>query len=291
MRTTSSLDSTQRQKHRPAQRGLSTNRCAKSATQTVFARRLRTAARQYSSLYCEKSDSLKVNQTKTVLSYVFNCLIKWISPIIPFTAEEAWQSWKNEIDERSLETGTCSSYAVIPIDRAGEPNYLEAKVTLVDGLPGLTCGDAIDPSAEVSGFKSSVVYNNNTACFNQFLDWDRCYELTLTWTWPDHEPEGNITWNMYRIEQKPSDVDLRYIEPIATNLVNVPGEVGTFTQNGTEYDGIMPYRTYYFILTPVDSVGNEYTISNNGLTYSIPINFKYQIHYLNSCLVIYGTAL
>ena len=166
-------------------------------------------------------------------------------------------SW---IDERSLETGTCSSYAVIPIDRAGEPNYLEAKVTLVDGLPGLTCGDAIDPSAEVSGFKSNVVYNNNTACYNQFLDWDRCYELTLTWTWPDHEPEGNITWNMYRIEQKPSDVDLRYIEPIATNLVNVPGEVGTFTQNGTEYDGIMPYRTYYFILTPVDSVGNEYTI-------------------------------
>ena len=104
------------------------------------------------------------------------------------------------------------------------------------------------------------MYNNNTACYNQFLDWDRCYELTLTWTWPDHEPEGNITWNMYRIEQKPSDVDLRYIEPIATNLVNVPGEVGTFTQNGTEYDGIMPYRTYYFILTPVDSVGNEYTI-------------------------------
>ena len=29
-------------------------------------------------LYCEKIDSLKVNQTKTVLNYVFNCLIRWV---------------------------------------------------------------------------------------------------------------------------------------------------------------------------------------------------------------------
>ena len=51
-----------------------------------------------------KKDSLKVNQTKTVLNYVFNCLIRWISPIIPFTSEEAWQSWKNEIDDGAIES-------------------------------------------------------------------------------------------------------------------------------------------------------------------------------------------
>ena len=52
---------------------------------------------------------------------------------------------------------------------------------------------------------------------------------------------------------------MRYIEPIASNIRNVPGGQGTFTQNGTDYDGISPYRTYYYILTPVDTVGNELT--------------------------------
>ena len=171
------------------------------------------------------------------------------------------------VDERELETGICASYAIIPIDRAAKANYLQAEVSTIDGSPGLTCGDAIDPSSEVSGMGAQVVYNNDTSCFNMYNDWNRCYELTLSWTWPDHEPDGNISWNIYRIEQKPNDIDLRYIDPIATGLVNVPGETGTFTQNGTEVDGIMPYRTYYYILTPLDTVGNEYTFidypSNN----------------------------
>ena len=173
------------------------------------------------------------------------------------TLEATTTSW---IDERGLETGICSSYAIIPTDRTGEPDFLEAKVTLANGAPGLTCGDAIDPNSEVSGLSASIAYNNDTACFDLYNDWHRCYELTLKWTWPDNEPEGEITWNMYRIEQKPSDVDLRYIEPIATGLVNIPGEEGSFIQYGTEYDGIAPYRTYYYILTPLDSVGNEFTL-------------------------------
>ena len=56
------------------------------------------------SLYCDSSDSLKVKCSKTVLWHTFNCLIRWISPIIPFTAEEAWQSWKEEIDEDAEES-------------------------------------------------------------------------------------------------------------------------------------------------------------------------------------------
>ena len=42
--------------------------------------------------------------------------------------------------------------------------------------------------------------------------------------WPENEPNGNLTWNLYRVEQKPVDVDLRYIQPIVTGLVNVPGK-------------------------------------------------------------------
>mgnify|MGYP005726824281 CR=1 FL=1 len=172
------------------------------------------------------------------------------------TLNGTMNSW---IDERSLETGICASYAVIPTDRAGNPDYLEAEVSLVDGVPGLTCGDAIDPTASVTGLKSNVVYTNDSDCHAANRNWDMCYELTLSWTWPDNEPSGDLSWNIYRIEQKPEDVDLRFVTPIATGLQNVPGEQGNFTQTGLEYDGIRPYRTYYYILTPIDNIGNELT--------------------------------
>ena len=51
------------------------------------------------SLYCDSTNSLSVNSTKTVMSLLFENLIRWLSPIIPFTTEEAWQSWKEEIDD------------------------------------------------------------------------------------------------------------------------------------------------------------------------------------------------
>ena len=165
----------------------------------------------------------------------------------------------NWTDERELTTGVCASYAIIPIDRSGEANHLEAKVTMVDGAPGLTCGDAIDPTSEVSGMRASVSYNNDTACYDLYKDWNRCYEVSLSWTWPDNELNSNISWNLYRVENRPNNVDLRYIDPIATDLINEPGEIGTFTENGTDYDGIMPLRTYYYILAPLDDVGNELT--------------------------------
>ena len=163
-------------------------------------------------------------------------------------------------DDRKLETGICSSYALIPTDRTGNPDYLKAKVTLTDGQPGLTCGDAIDPVASVSGFSSSVEFNNKTSCHNLYQDWNKCYELTLNWNWPENEPDGEIMWNLYRIEARPNEVDVRYIDPIASGLRNIPGETGTFSQNGTDIDGIAPYRTYYYILTPIDQVGNEQTL-------------------------------
>ena len=57
---------------------------------------------------------------------------------------------------------------------------------------------------------------------------------------------------------------MRYIDPIASGLQNVPGEQATFTQTGMQNDGISPYRTYYYILTPLDSVGNEDTLANSN---------------------------
>ena len=40
----------------------------------------------------------------------------------------------------------------------------------------------------------------------------------------------------------------------------MPGEPGSFNQSGLEIDGIRPYRTYYYVLAPIDSSGNENTI-------------------------------
>jgi hypothetical protein len=108
----------------------------------------------------------------------------------------------------------------------------------------------------------TVTFTNDTECFNQTLDWFRCYEVDLKWTWPSHEPQGNLTWNLYRVETRPTEVDLKFIEPIYANLQGVPGEEAVLTQSGMERDGVLPFRTYYYILAPIDSVGNELMAAN-----------------------------
>ncbi len=50
-------------------------------------------------LYCDGKDSLAVQSTKTVMADVFQCLIRWLAPIIPFTSEEAWQCWREDINK------------------------------------------------------------------------------------------------------------------------------------------------------------------------------------------------
>lgn len=42
-------------------------------------------------LYCDARNSLKFRAAQTVLSYVFHYLTLWLSPILSFTCEEAWQ--------------------------------------------------------------------------------------------------------------------------------------------------------------------------------------------------------
>ena len=54
------------------------------------------------SLYCDSSDSNVVKSAKTVMVDVFQCLIRWLSPIIPFTTEEAWQSWRESIEPNDI---------------------------------------------------------------------------------------------------------------------------------------------------------------------------------------------
>ena len=166
------------------------------------------------------------------------------------------------LDPEHLPTGICASYAIAPTDREGNPNYAMINITRVDGSAGLLCGDAIPPSTELDDFQHSWEFTNSTDCFDTRNDWSVCYNVTLTWTWPNHEPQGNLTWNMYRVEFAPENVDLKFVEPIATGLQGTPGEQGTFIQSGMQTDGIRPYRTYYYILAPIDAVGNELMTAN-----------------------------
>lgn len=169
----------------------------------------------------------------------------------------------NWLDPNFLETGECASYAIIPADRAGTPDYQKANIVRnADGNAGLICGDAVPPSISISNFKSSYDFTNSSDCYDISREWNMCYEVNLTWVWPENEISGPVSWNMYRMESRPANVDLKFITPIVTDIQSVPGETGYFNQSGTEIDGIRPYRTYYYILAPIDWVGNENTMAS-----------------------------
>ncbi len=41
-------------------------------------------------LYCDGGDDMRRRATRTVLDRTFDCLVRWLAPILCFTAEEAW---------------------------------------------------------------------------------------------------------------------------------------------------------------------------------------------------------
>jgi len=170
-------------------------------------------------------------------------------------------STSNWVDPEPLPTGTCASYALIPANRANVPDLSRINVFMNDQGSSMLCGDAIAPESTVSSFTHSYRFTNSTTCFDLQKNWNSCYELNLTWTWPQNEADGEVTWNMYRLNTRPSGLDLRYVNPIATGLSGVQGETGTFNQSGLEADGIRPERTYFYVLTPVDGRGNSAVIA------------------------------
>tara|TARA_A100001234_G_C12449364_1_gene310356 strand:+ start:66 stop:635 length:570 start_codon:yes stop_codon:yes gene_type:complete len=84
--------------------------------------------------------------------------------------------------------------------------------------------------------------------------------VELSWEWPDHESDGNVSWNLYRVDQKPDNLDISFISPVLSYSNVIPGESANYTEYGWDDDGIRPERIYYYILAPVDWVGNERSI-------------------------------
>ncbi|HEX4194645.1 MAG TPA: class I tRNA ligase family protein, partial [Stellaceae bacterium] len=54
------------------------------------------------SLYCDALDTLRRRATRTVLDHVFEHLVRWLAPVLCFTAEEAWLSRHGDAEDSSV---------------------------------------------------------------------------------------------------------------------------------------------------------------------------------------------
>lgn len=54
------------------------------------------------SLYCDAPSSPKRRAARTVMAHVFENLVRWLAPILCFTAEEAWQLWPRKESKASV---------------------------------------------------------------------------------------------------------------------------------------------------------------------------------------------
>ena len=53
-------------------------------------------------LYCDAPDDIRRRAVRTVLDRCFDCLVRWLAPIICFTAEEAWLARHGDAPGRSV---------------------------------------------------------------------------------------------------------------------------------------------------------------------------------------------
>lgn len=166
-------------------------------------------------------------------------------------------------DPTPLQDGICASYAIMPADREGSPDFLHIEISRDNsGQPVAFCGDAVAPDKVVTNLRVTSSFTNDTDCYKIMNDWSMCYDVNMSWTWPDHEETGNVTWNLYRTDQRPDEIDITFLTPIEEGLTGISGEKGYYNQSGISDDNIRPYRTFYYILAPVDSVGNQLNEAN-----------------------------
>jgi hypothetical protein len=172
-------------------------------------------------------------------------------------------------DPTALAVGMCSSYFVVPIDRQSIPDFYRGNVSSISESSGfsqstLTCGDAVPPNTEVVNLQHTVTFTNDSECWSWFFDWSRCYVVNLTWTWPADEIGGAVSYNLYRLDSRPNNTDLKFLQPLEANISFTSQSGGSYQQSGWTPGGPVPYRTYYYILAPIDEVGNVMYLQTYG---------------------------
>jgi hypothetical protein len=146
----------------------------------------------------------------------------------------------------------------MPADREGNPDLSHIEISSDENGQSLTfCGDAVAPEKSVSAIQVTTTFTNDTECYKIENDWSMCYDLNMTWVWPEQEITGNVTWSLYRTDQKPDGIDLTFLQPLEIGMTGVAGETGYYNTSGIIDENIRPWRTSYYVLAPVDSVGNQ----------------------------------
>jgi hypothetical protein len=128
------------------------------------------------------------------------------------------------------------------------------------------CVDALPPTSQVINFDSEITFNNDTN--------SQLHSVHLSWTWPEIDDQGPLTWNIYRAELTVTSV--RFMEPLATGLAGEPGEMSWFNQTeGGLNEDIHLSRYYYYVLIPLDVVGNSDYLVRSGNAQGIVIEDQY----------------
>lgn len=65
-------------------------------------------------LYCDAPDSFERRACRTILFHIFNCLVRWLAPILCFTAEEAWSQRPAELFEDDVPSVHMLTFLDIP---------------------------------------------------------------------------------------------------------------------------------------------------------------------------------
>jgi len=114
-------------------------------------------------LYCDAADSERRKSTRATLFDLADTLIRLIAPILPFTAEEAWEHLPGS-DEKSIHLQTFHPLADIRIDEAAWETFFVIREQVntaldqakKDGVIGSSIGASVTVPELDSGFAESL---------------------------------------------------------------------------------------------------------------------------------------
>ena len=159
-------------------------------------------------------------------------------------------SWQ---DPNFWEQGTCLSYLVMSHTRGGLSDWTFGNVTNAVWNPVTermdvdeVCVDNSNPETVVEDMDATLSFSNGT----------KTHTIHVSWTWPDVDEQGPLTWNLYRAQVVVDSVT--YMEPLQVGLQGEPGEEAWFneTESGLR-QSIKVEQFYYYVLVPFDEVGNS----------------------------------
>jgi hypothetical protein len=128
------------------------------------------------------------------------------------------------------------------------------------------CVDNSNPETTVDNIDAFVSFDNSTG--------SKRHSIHVSWTWPEVDEQGPLTWNLYRSQVVLPSVT--YMEPIQIGLEGTSGETAWFNESESGLrESIKVEQFYYYVLIPVDAVGNSDYLVRSGNAVEIEVNDMY----------------